>query len=266
MAEVLVLCYHGVSARWPAETTVTPTHFTEQLEALAERGWRGATLVEALTAPRHERTMAVTFDDAHRSVREHALPVMERLGMPGTIFVPTDYAGTDQAMGWAGYDEWMGTEHESELLCLDWDALRDLAARGWEIGSHTCSHPHLTGLPDELLSIELTRSKERCEEEMGTPCHSIAYPYSDVDDRVLRAARSAGYALGVTVALGAAQPLPLAWPRVGVYNGESSRRTLMRAWRRRHASADRAVGAALRAARELIASGRRVTGRLDGRA
>lgn len=251
MGDVLVLCYHGLSDTWPAATTVTREDFVAQLELLTRRGWRGATLVEALTAPSDDRVMVVTFDDAHRSVLELAAPAMERLGIPGTVFVPTDYAGTDIPMGWAGYDEWMGTEHEDELLCLGWDDLRGLAAKGWEIGSHTCSHPKLTQIGDDQLAFELSRSKEICEREMGVRCHSIAYPYSYADERVYAAARAARYELGVTVPLGAVAPLPLAWPRVGVYHGEDARRAMLRIWRRRHGAADRALTVATGAARRI---------------
>jgi peptidoglycan/xylan/chitin deacetylase (PgdA/CDA1 family) len=251
MAEVLVLCYHGVSHSWPAATTVTPANFEEQLKALVRKGWRGETLVDALTAPSTERALVVTFDDAHRSVLEHAFPVMESLGLPGTVFVPTDYAGTDSPMGWDGYDVWMGGEHQDELLCLGWDDLRRLADRGWEIGSHTCSHPRLTQVSDEALALELTESRQICEREMGRRCHSIAYPYSYVDDRVLRATRDAGYELGVTVPVRSAKPLPLAWPRVGVYQGEDARRVLMRSWRRRHSAVDAAMAGTLGAIRSV---------------
>src|SRR4051812_25010527 len=112
MGDLLVLCYHGISETWPASTSVRPGDFEAQLRAFAERGYRGATLAEALTAPPSERTLVVTFDDAHRSVLELAAPVMAELGIPGTVFVPTDYAGGERPMGWDGYDVWLGTEHE----------------------------------------------------------------------------------------------------------------------------------------------------------
>ena len=233
MRDVLVLCYHGISETWPAETSVRPADFERQLATFVERGYRGATLSEALTAPPAERTLVVTFDDAHRSVLELAAPTMERLGLPGTVFVPTGYAGSERPMGWAGYDEWLGTEHEKELLCLDWEELRDLAGRGWEVGSHTRSHPRLPGLGDAELAAELNDSRRECEEEMGGPCASIAYPYGDYDDRVVGAAAAAGYRFAATVPRGPRAPLPLAWPRVGVYHGEGAGRVALRARTRR---------------------------------
>jgi peptidoglycan/xylan/chitin deacetylase (PgdA/CDA1 family) len=233
MGDVLVLCYHGISETWPAATSVRPGDFEDQLRAFTGRGYRGATLAEALTAPSSGRTLVVTFDDAHRSVLEQAAPIMARLGIPGTVFVPTDYAGTGKPMGWGGYDEWLGTEHEQELLCLDWEELRGLAGAGWEVGSHTCSHPRLSRVDDAAIARELGESKRVCEERLGAPCASLAYPYSDFDARAVRAAGEAGYRFAVSVPRRPEPPLPLQWPRVGVFHGESPRRVALRARSRR---------------------------------
>lgn len=233
MSDLLILCYHGVSETWPAATSVKPDDFERQLSGFVERGYRGATFSDALTAPPAERTLVVTFDDAHRSVLEQAAPVMSRLGLPGTVYVPTEYAGSDRPMAWGGYDIWLGTEHVGELRCMSWDELRDLATVGWEVGSHTLSHPRLPRLSDAEIAVELGESRRECEERMGVPCRSIAYPYSDYDDRVVRAAADSGYRFAAIVPRGPRAPLPLQWPRVGVYHGESAGRLRLRAAARR---------------------------------
>jgi peptidoglycan/xylan/chitin deacetylase (PgdA/CDA1 family) len=128
---------------------------------------------------------------------------------------------------------WLGTEHERELLCMSWDELRGLEAEGWEIGSHTRTHPRLSQIGDDEIKAELTGSRSECEEKMGGPCTSIAYPYSDYDERAVRAARDAGYRFAVTVPRGPRAALPLEWPRVGVYHDESARRVRLRAGARR---------------------------------
>jgi peptidoglycan/xylan/chitin deacetylase (PgdA/CDA1 family) len=253
MTELLVLGYHSVSPTWPAATSVTPEDFEAQLRALVRRGWQAATLVDALTAPTAARTFAVTFDDAHQSVADHAAPILERLGLPATVFVPTDYPDTERLMGWPGYDEWLGTAHEPELRCLSWERLAQFAEQGWEIASHTCSHPRLTACSDEQLADELARSREVCAGRLGRTCHSIAYPYSDVDPRVIRAARAAGYAIGVTLTREFAPQLPLAWPRVGAYHGDGAARLMLRAERRRHPVIDRSLTLAIGSARRAAA-------------
>ncbi len=252
MNDLLVLSYHGISEDWPAETTVRPGDFEEQLTALVRRGYRGATVSDALgLSPVEERTVVVTFDDAHRSVLEHAAPVMARLGIPGTVYVPTSYAGTDTPMAWGGYDHWLGSEHEDELLCMSWDELRGLADEGWEVGSHTRSHPRLSQIEDAQIAEELVGSRRDCEEQMGRPCTSFAYPYSDYDARAVRAAGEAGYRFAVTVPTRPTPPLPLEWPRIGVNQGEKARRVLYRARSRRMAPSlpARAALAARRLAR-----------------
>jgi peptidoglycan/xylan/chitin deacetylase (PgdA/CDA1 family) len=45
----------------------------------------------------------VSFDDAHRSVLEHAVPVLPELVLTATLFVPTGYVGTsDELLDWDG--------------------------------------------------------------------------------------------------------------------------------------------------------------------
>jgi peptidoglycan/xylan/chitin deacetylase (PgdA/CDA1 family) len=226
VADTLVLCYHAISDSWPADLSTTPELFESQLELLLEGGYRPATFEQAVAgaADAGASTFAVTFDDAYRSVLERAHPIMERLGVPGTVFVPTDFAGKPGPMAWPGVDRWLGGPHEPELHCLGWDELRGLADAGWEVGSHTCSHPHLTRIEDELLRRELADSRAACEQGTGRPCSSIAYPYGDVNARVIEATRAAGYDLGASLPARLGTTSPLDWPRVGVYHADDMRR------------------------------------------
>jgi peptidoglycan/xylan/chitin deacetylase (PgdA/CDA1 family) len=224
MSDLLVLCYHAVSERWPADLSVTPAALEAQLGLLAERGYKGVTFTEAVTGGRPEKAVAVTFDDAYRSVLTHGAPVLARLGWPATVYVPTDYAGTEQPMSWPGIDQWLGGPFEQELIPLSWEELRGLAAAGWEIGSHTCSHPRLTRLEDDTLADELRRSKRVSEERLALPCASIAYPYGDHDARVAAATREAGYLAAGTLPSRMDARDPFRWPRVGIYHGDDLRR------------------------------------------
>jgi peptidoglycan/xylan/chitin deacetylase (PgdA/CDA1 family) len=244
MNDLVVLCYHGVSDSWPAGTTVRPADLEEQLADFLRRGYRGATFAEALTNPPAERTLVVTFDDAHTSVGELAAPILAELGIPATVYVPTDFPDSGRPMGWDGYDMWLGTEHEPELACMGWDRLRELAASGWEIGSHTCSHPRLSQLEQAEITSELTESRRECESRIAAPCLSLAYPYGDFDERAVQAARDAGYRFAATIPRGPEPPLPLRWPRVGVYLGEGAGRVRWRS-RSRRLTPDFAASAAL---------------------
>ncbi|MGH2955381.1 MAG: polysaccharide deacetylase family protein [Solirubrobacterales bacterium] len=215
MAMSLALCYHAVSRDWPSTLAVSPEQLRGQLTGLLRRGYRGVTFSELVLGGTRQKRVAVTFDDGCQSVVGLALPILRELGVPATIFVPTAFVGDPKPMSWPGIDQWTGTEYERELRCVGWDQLRGLLDEGWEVGSHTRSHPYLTDLDDESLAVELGDSRETCRRELGAPCASLAYPYGDHDRRVVAAARAAGYRAAGTMRPGPAEPLR--WPRIGVF-------------------------------------------------
>lgn len=222
MADVLVLSYHAVSPTWPAPLSVTPEALASQLTTLVRRGWRGATFRDAVLNPPSRRTVAVTFDDAFLSVLELAYPIMAELDIPGTVFVPTAFADQRQPLEWAGIDHWLRTPDASELQCMNWDDLSRLVAGGWEIGSHTMTHPRLTQLDDKGLERELGESRRECAARIGRPCDSVAYPYGDVDARVATRAAAAGYVCGAALSSSLVPLGAYRWPRVGIYHGDAA--------------------------------------------
>jgi peptidoglycan/xylan/chitin deacetylase (PgdA/CDA1 family) len=225
MSGPLVLCYHAVSVDWPAPLSVTPDALERQLQLLVRRGHRGATFAEVADGSVDGRAVAVTFDDAYLSVLERAKPILDAAGFPGTVFVPTDYPDRpERPMAWDGIDQWLGGPHEPDLRPMSWGQVGQLADAGWEIGSHTRSHPRLTRLPDDALARELRESRATLEERLGRPCTTLAYPYGDHDARVVAAAGAAGYAAAGTLPGRLPRPEPLAWPRVGIYHADDERR------------------------------------------
>jgi peptidoglycan/xylan/chitin deacetylase (PgdA/CDA1 family) len=216
---ILVLEYHAVSETWPADLAVTPLQLRRQLEWLARRRYTGATFSDAVTSRPSGRTLAVTFDDAYLSVLERAYPILASLGFPGTVFVVTDFADDGRPLHWPRSNEWRGGPYEDELRGMTWSQLAQLVESGWEIGSHTRTHPRLTELSDDGLARELRGSREACERALGRRCSSLAYPYGDFDARVAKAAAEAGYQVAATETLG--PPDPLTFPRVGIYRADS---------------------------------------------
>jgi peptidoglycan/xylan/chitin deacetylase (PgdA/CDA1 family) len=215
-----VLCYHAISEQWPDPVAVTPAQLERQLAFLRERGFVGATFSEAVARHPSRKTVAVTFDDGYRSVIEHAFPILERLEMPGTVFVPSLYASRPDPTFWRGKgrEQWFGSRFEPELAGLSWEQLRHLIAAGWEVGSHSRSHPHLTRLPAAEVAAEVEGSRQDCERGTGAPCISLSYPYGDVDERIIEIALASGYRSGATLPRRFPRaPSALGVPRVGIY-------------------------------------------------
>jgi peptidoglycan/xylan/chitin deacetylase (PgdA/CDA1 family) len=256
MPDLLILCYHAVSPTWPAALSVTPEALDAQLGELARRGYGSAGFTEAVTSTTAGRIAVITFDDNYRSVLELAKPILDRHGFTGVLYVPTDWPGDARAMRWEGIDRWLGTPHEREMMSLNWQELRGLADAGWEIGSHTCSHPHLPELADAELDTELRASKARIEEELGRACTSLAYPYGAVDARVIDATRHAGYLAAGTIPRVFSAPQLLSWPRAPIFHDDDFSRFRMKvspALRRLRSSA---LGTGLDRARVALAARR----------
>ena len=218
----MVLCYHTVSPTWSAALSVTPERFTAQLRHLVAHGYRGVTFSQIVRGEVPNKAVAITFDDGYRSVHELARPILDKFGIPATLFVPTDFIGSENPMAWPGIDQWLGGEHERELIPMSWEEVRELRDAGWEIGSHTKSHPKLTQVSDGELEEQLAGSRLECERQLGE-CDSIAFPYGDHDDRVVEATAAAGYSAAATLPAGYPRPTPLRWPRIGVYHADGER-------------------------------------------
>jgi peptidoglycan/xylan/chitin deacetylase (PgdA/CDA1 family) len=213
----LILCYHAVSPTWDSALSVTPDALERQIDHLLRRGWRPTTFTQAVLGPRDRRAFAVTFDDAFASVRTYAAPVLRQFGICGTLYVPTAYMAQDGILAWPGIEDWQRTSDRAELRAMSWDQVGELAEYGWEIGSHSHSHPRLTQLSDARLMEELTVSGDELAGRLGKRCESIAYPYGEVDDRVEEAARRTGYRAAAALPGSFSHLSAHRYARVGVY-------------------------------------------------
>lgn len=79
------------------------------------------------------------FDDGYSGVYENAFPLMQEYGYLGTIFMPTNFIDRPKHM------------HLEEL--------KEMEAQGWEIGSHTKTHPDLKNLSPDKIYDEIVGSR-----------------------------------------------------------------------------------------------------------
>src|SRR5690606_28687144 len=88
----------------PSLVSATPEAFAEQMRYLANR-FRVVSVDEVLAAYRGEerlpqRAVLITFDDAYRDVGEVAWPILRRMRLPATVFVPTACTGGRCTFWW----------------------------------------------------------------------------------------------------------------------------------------------------------------------
>lgn len=184
----VVLYYHGVSK---ADTGC----FKKQMEYLARRCTVvKASEIMATDVGGAKNVVAITFDDAFVSVMENAVPILREYGLLGDIFVPV--GNLSQIPHWEMPENYPDKKNET---VMSKEQIEQLDKEGFEIFSHTLSHPVLTEIQDSRLDVELIESKQALEGIVGHEVIGISYPLGSYDTRVRKAAEKAGYKLGFTI-------------------------------------------------------------------
>jgi peptidoglycan/xylan/chitin deacetylase (PgdA/CDA1 family) len=224
MSRIAILMYHAIEARGNAARFTLPLReFERQMRWLQNSGRHLVSLEAVVRAVRGELTVAgevaggavaVTFDDGYEGFYHHALPVLEELAIPATMFVVAGKLG--------GSDDWMPPELPRKSL-MTAGQVRELPSRGITVGSHSMTHARLTELDDVALGRELVDSRARLSELVGGAVDLLAYPYGHYDERVAQTARTAGYASACSTRSGFNTDTgdPFALRRIDVYGTDS---------------------------------------------
>jgi peptidoglycan/xylan/chitin deacetylase (PgdA/CDA1 family) len=214
----MILMYHGVADETedPNLLCVAPARFAEQMTWLKHRGLRGVsigTLVDAMRAGRPRGLVGITFDDGYVNVLEAALPELQRHGFTATMFILSGRLG--------GSNEW---DEGPRWPLMSAGQVRELAAAGMEIGSHSSSHVRLAGLDAGQLKAQVADSKASLADLIGTPVRGFAYPYGSMDAAARSAVRDAGYDYACAVETPLRELGIMALPRVYVGQSDDARR------------------------------------------
>lgn len=184
-----MLMYHSISPVVdddPHSLRVRPETFDRHLAHLRRRGLRGVSMSEWLAAARRgesSRLVALTFDDGYRDFIEHAMPIMARHGMTGTVYV---VAGKID-----GTSDWVVGGPDAPLMTAN--DIRAAAVAGHEVASHTTTHARLDHVRGPGLVSEVAHSRAILEDVVGAPVPGFAYPYGAFDEAAVSAVREAGY-------------------------------------------------------------------------
>lgn len=122
---------------------------------------------------------------------------------------------------------------ESLPQALDWQQVRSLEASGLiRFGPHGASHAILTGLDDQTLDEELSRSRQALLNGCNRPLPVYCYPNGDNDERVRQhvANHDFRFALGTGTGIYRGANDPLALPRFGV-SQRTARNPDLLSWR-----------------------------------
>jgi len=182
MVAVPILMYHDVQPDGAPIDGVAPEKrpyvldralFAAHLDAMA--GMASLTvagLVGAGCAPVGP-AVVLTFDDGHVSNYTEAFPALAARKIVATFYVVAGRVGQGKTLSWA--------------------QMREMAAAGMEIGSHTLTHREPASLTEAELRHELRESKRLLEDGLGQAVVSLSSPTGFFNPRMSRLARAEEY-------------------------------------------------------------------------
>jgi peptidoglycan/xylan/chitin deacetylase (PgdA/CDA1 family) len=189
--------YHAVCQppENPNSIFTSPEVFEAHVAYLRRRNLRGVSMRELRRAERMgstKRLVGLTFDDGYDNFLQNALPVLERCGFSATVFVVAGMMGEE--------NDWeFRHDPRPQMKLLGVDGVREVAARGMEVGSHSMSHSKLSGLQPELLEEEVSGSRQVLSEVLGEAVDGFSYPYGFIDRASVQAVSRAHYAYACAV-------------------------------------------------------------------
>jgi len=167
--QVPILMYHHISDARPANLldwslTVTPAHFSQQLDYLKAHNYHTITFNQLFAAlyyngPLPQHPIILTFDDGYEDAYRFAFPILQAHSFSGMFYIITG------VVGWKGY--------------LNWIQVRRMLAEGMQVGSHTIHHVDIgsTLLYSPIVAQEeLQLSQARLQRELGVVIQQFCYP------------------------------------------------------------------------------------------
>jgi peptidoglycan/xylan/chitin deacetylase (PgdA/CDA1 family) len=109
--------------------------------------------------------LTINFDDGYATDYSKIWPMMQAKGVRGTSYIVTDWIGTATYMTAA--------------------QIQEMVAGGWDIGSHSKTHSHLTGASVAVQTLEWEASKAALE-ALGISVNNSAGPYGEGNSEIVR--------------------------------------------------------------------------------
>jgi len=155
------------------------------------RGVSMRELLRAVDSGTARGLVGLTFDDGFEDFLHTAVPMLERFGFTATLFV---LGNMPRENNWDYYPD-----PTPPIKLLGAEGIREVAARGMEVGSHGMNHLRLTGLEPEVLEKEVSDSRQVLSEVLGDAVEGFCYPYGSIDRAAIQAVHKARYAYACAI-------------------------------------------------------------------
>lgn len=204
MSRVPILCYHNVGPRPPGTRVgllyVGSDQFERQLWIIRRLGLRGVAMSEGFAQLRELAAadrVVLTFDDGYLDTLTEAAPMLVKYGFRATCYIVSGCIGA--------HNRWDDHRTVGSKPLMTRGQIEAWLEAGMEIASHSCSHPSLDAVADEVALREMAESRVELRRLFGVAVDHFAYPFGKFTPRTIALARQAGYRSAVTTEPGIAR-------------------------------------------------------------
>jgi peptidoglycan/xylan/chitin deacetylase (PgdA/CDA1 family) len=175
----VVLLYHHFSDSTPKSTSISPKLFEKHLQFLQDNDFNVLPLKAMLEGLKQnnlpDKCVALTADDAYKSIAKNAYPLLQKYQMSMSVFVSSN------------------SVDKKYKAMMSWDTMRDIQGENIAFYNHSKTHTHLLDLTQDQIKAEIEHSQNRLKIELGVVDKIFAYPYGEANIDTMQLLKNMGY-------------------------------------------------------------------------
>ncbi len=175
-----ILLYHRFGESKFPSTSISIEQLEKHIEILSKPEYnvmRLENIASAITRGESlpDKTVAITIDDAFKSIYTVAWPKLRDANLPFTVFVSTD------------------TIDKKYSSMMNWAQIKELHDSGVTIGNHLSTHESMINLESKVWKEKIDYAQKRLTEVLGKKPLLFAYPYGEANNDMKNFLRERGY-------------------------------------------------------------------------
>ncbi len=187
--KLVIFCYHSVANdNW--RFSVKPKDLEAQMDYMVKNyvPWKLSDIEKYLDGKKvlNKNAFIITFDDGYKNLLK-TVDIFKNKSINPTVFLLSDKGKIKRK------------EISTKRSILKKNEILVLKSAGWEIGSHSKTHPDLTKSSKESLLEEVLGSKKELEKNLNLKVNYFAYPKGRYTKNAIEVVKKSGYKLGLTV-------------------------------------------------------------------
>jgi len=177
----VIFAYFAIGNDDNPSASLTREQFLQQIEEITTGGYTVKPLpeiVDAFAAGKSlpDKTIAITFDGADKSIVDVALPVLQQHNLPFTIFVPADKIASEKPP------------------FLTWSELRTLKRNPLvTFGLHPAAYSRLADSSEDEIKRQINSSIAAIRKNLDIDVSLMAYPYGEYDEAYKTIVKGMGF-------------------------------------------------------------------------